>query len=195
MRGNVEARGLVCGTTSTISASNRGILHLKSSGSCESVVHKNLIAACALDASADVRTDRTSAAQSRERHRTTAALCEPTNARRLAPSVLRDLMPASVLKAPRLGMHSVLMPPDRTAVMEVLRLFSLRLSVSYLPSNFDAGHDTNRWRLHCRRPPVSRGRTTRGNVDGFFNATRASVDPPAMGLGCLEAPVRFHTVT
>ena len=55
LRGNVEATGLVCGTTSTISTSNRGILHLKSSGSCEGVVHKNLISACALDASADVR--------------------------------------------------------------------------------------------------------------------------------------------
>ena len=103
---------------------------------------------------------RTSQGESRERHRTTAALCEPTNARHLAPSGLRGLMPASVLKAPRLGMHSVWMPPYRTTVMDVLRLFSLRLSVSCQSSEFDARHHSDRRGLHCRLSTVSRGRTT-----------------------------------
>lgn len=157
LSGNVEATGLVCVASTAVCAIYSGILHLKSARSCKGVVHKDLIAACALDASADVRAVRTSAAIS-----TPNQTPKETTLRRmhLAPFLrrIRILASSTTDRSTRPMGDTTSMPrrPRRSTARQAP--YSLPLFASYRASRFDAWYEPKGWRLHRGRTAVQSGR-------------------------------------
>ena len=69
-----------------------------------------------------------------------------------------------------------------------------RLFAFFRASKFDAREESDGRRLNSRRPTVSRGGATRVNVYTFSQAPASSIDPPASGLGGLDAPASIQIV-
>ena len=141
LSGNVEATGLVCVASTAVCAIYSGILHLKSARSCKGVVHKDLIAACALDASADVRSVRTS----RGLNRVTKTLRSKP-----AQGLSTKRVPTATLGLDRyreVG-YWASMPPERPHSLASRLRYNRKASACSRVSKFDARQESKGRRLH-----------------------------------------------